>query len=184
MTQRSAAVLGICIALVALACDRNTAPFDPDEVPEAPDVSRIFPEGANPPAAPELPPAPAQQQRGAPSVAAEGGEPIRGTIQLAAELGDAVPPGAVLFVIARRGDAGPPLAVKRVLDPRFPMDFTLGPEDRMIQAMPFVGPLMVTARVDADGNATTRAPGDLQGAAAGPVDPGATGVQVTLDERL
>ena len=47
--------------------------------------------------------------------------------------------------------------------PSFPLDFSLGPEDRMIQAMPFAGPLGLSARIDADGNATSREPGDLQG---------------------
>ena len=173
------------IAAATVGCDRNIAPFDPDEEPEAPDISRIFPEGAQQGASPSLPPAPvAQQQRGAPSVAAEAGEPVRGTVRLAPELEGSLPPGAVLFVIARRGSAGPPLAVKRVLDPRFPMEFSLGPEDRMIQAVPFVGPLPITARVDGDGHATSRSPGDLQGAAPDPVEPGATDVVVTLDQRL
>ena len=54
----------------------------------------------------------------------------------------------------------------------------------MIQAMPFTGPLRVTARVDGDGNATSREPGDLQGAAAGEYEPGASGVEVLIDERL
>ena len=67
---------------------------------------------------------------------------------------------------------------------RFPLEFSIGPEDRMIQAMPFVGPLRVTARLDADGNATTRNPGDLQGAAPDSVSPGASDIEVVLDEVL
>ena len=35
----------------------------------------------------------------------------------------------------------------------------------MIKSRPFVGPLQITARLDADGNATSRTPGDLQGTA-------------------
>ena len=54
----------------------------------------------------------------------------------------------------------------------------------MIQAIPFAGPLQLSARVDADGNATSREPGDLQGAAATPVDPGATDVTIRIDTRL
>ncbi len=48
----------------------------------------------------------------------------------------------------------------------------------------FVGPLLLTARVDADGNASSREPGDLTGAAAAPVEPGATGVTIRIDEKL
>jgi len=50
--------------------------------------------------------------------------------------------------------------------------------------MPFAGPLTITARVDSDGNAMSRAPGDLFGDAAAPVDPGATGVEVLIDAAV
>ena len=57
-------------------------------------------------------------------------------------------------------------------------------DDRMIQSIPFTGPLRLTARVDGDGNAMTRDPGDLTGAAAGTHAPGDRGVQVVIDEVL
>jgi len=180
---------GLCIALVTLtACDRNLEPFDPAEEPRQPDLSRIFPAGAEgPPAvegAPlEMPPAP-PGMRGAPALAAEGGEPIRGTLRIASELQAAQPAGAVLFLIARSEAAGPPLAVKRIEAPRFPLDFELGPDDRMLKSMPFAGPLRLTARLDADGNATSRTPGDLQGVVKTAVLPGASGVELVLDERI
>ena len=72
----------------------------------------------------------------------------------------------------------------RVREPRFPLPFEIGPEDRMIQSIPFEGPLLLSARVDGDGNATSREPGDLQGQATDPVEPGATGVTVQIDQRL
>ncbi|TFG97758.1 MAG: hypothetical protein E4H11_01465, partial [Myxococcales bacterium] len=74
----------VVIALVLvgwLGCDRNVEPFDPDEQPAEPDLSRIFPAGAEVEQAgpPSLPPAPG---RGAPPLAAEAaaanGPPIRG----------------------------------------------------------------------------------------------------------
>jgi len=111
-------------------------------------------------------------------------EAIEGRIELAESLSGSVPPGAVLFVIARRGNAGQPLAVKRIVSPQFPLDFAIGPDDRLTEAVPFDGPLRLSALVDADGNATTREPGDLQGALADPVDPGTRGVTLTIDELL
>jgi hypothetical protein len=55
----------------------------------------------------------------------------------------------------------------------------------MIQAMPFAGPVELTARIDGDGNATSRSPGDLTGTApGGPVQPGATGVVIVLDTPI
>ncbi len=191
-------LLAIATAVFA-GCDRNIEPFDANEQPREPDLSRIFPEGAERaaqvrPGLPE-PPRPAPG-RGAPPLAAEAGvaiaagadagagAPISGTVRIAVGLSGSVPNGAVLFIIARRGAVGPPLAVKRVSAPRFPFDFSLGPDDRMIQAIPFEGPLQVTARVDADGNATSRDPGDLHGAAPGSFQPGATGIELLLDQVL
>ena len=95
-----------------------------------------------------------------------------------------MPKRAVLFLIARVNDTGPPLAVQRIVQPRLPLDFSLGPEDRMIPSVPFVGPLSISARIDRDGNAMTRNPGDLQGSAMGSFQPGARGVEVVIDEAL
>jgi hypothetical protein len=181
-----ALALGLALAS-PLACDRRIEPFDPSEQPREPDLSRIFPPGAQETAvqagAPlELPPPP--MQRGAPALAAEGGAPIRGTLRLAPELAGQVPEGAVLFLIARGATPGPPIAVKRIEAPSFPLDFEIGPADRMIATLPFAGPVLISARLDTDGNATSRTPGDLQGSAAQPVEPGATDVAIVLAERL
>ena len=54
----------------------------------------------------------------------------------------------------------------------------------MIQQLPFSGPLRISARVDGDGNATTREPGDLLGESPGDVEPGDSGVVVTIDQAL
>jgi len=180
------------LALIA-GCDRRVESFDPDEKPEQPDLSRIFPpEAAAPPTgteAPSMPPAPPGQRRGAPPVAAASGPPpvaaasgppIRGSVRLAPGLEERAREG-VLFVIARSPEGGPPLAVKRFQAPSFPLEFELGPEDRMVAARPFVGPLLLSARLDADGNATSRAPDDPQATAPAPVNPGDTGLDLLLE---
>ena len=105
---------GLCFALVMLAgCNRNLEPFDPAEQPRQPDLSRIFPAGAEEPAiaqnAPtEMPPPPGMPgMQGGEESADTGGEPIRGTLRVAPELASAQPAGAVLFLIARSEPAGP-----------------------------------------------------------------------------
>jgi cytochrome c-type biogenesis protein CcmH len=175
------------LALLATGCDRRIEPYDPDEEVAAPDLSRIFPEGAERSdelaAAPAEPPPPPGGRRGADPVDVAAPS-IRGTLEVPPELAGSVPSGGVLFIVARAPSGGPPVAVKRIAAPRFPLDFEIGPGDRMIQTVPFAGPLLLSARVDADGNATSRQPGDLQGVAAGPVDPGATNVTIRLDQQL
>jgi hypothetical protein len=54
----------------------------------------------------------------------------------------------------------------------------------MIQALPFAGEMQISARLDGDGNATSRQPGDLEGSAERAVAPGASGVAVVLDRVL
>jgi hypothetical protein len=176
----------LCLVTALSGCDRNVEPFVEGEQPRQPDLSAIFPEGAERAAGPrgdvQLPEAPQRGGRGAdPSSEAP---PIRGVIRVADALADRVDSGGVLFLIARAGSAGPPLAVQRVAQPSFPLEFALGPEHRMIQTLPFAGELVLTARLDSDGDAGSRTPGDLQGRAAGVHAPGASGVVILLDEVL
>ena len=167
-----------------VGCDQRVESFDPDEKPVQPDLSRIFPpEAAAPPTGtevPSMPPAPPGQRRGAPPLAAASGLPIRGTVRLAPGREEGAREG-VLFVIARSPEGGPPLAVKRIQGPSFPLEFELGPGDRMVEARPFAGPLLLYARLDADGNATSRDPGDRQGAAPSLVNPGDSGIELLLE---
>ena len=161
-------------------CDRRMEPFVPGEKPQTPDLTKIFPAGADRAARPvaDLPSPPG---RGAAPVE-ERVAPIQGTIELAPEFAQRVPPNAVLFLMARRADGGPPVAAQRIDDLRFPLAFSIGPEDRMMAAIPFAGPLLISARIDADGNATTRGAGDLLGSSARAHEPGDRGVVVRISE--
>jgi hypothetical protein len=198
-------VLSLALAIAglsgALACDRNLEPFDPAEEPRPPDLARIFPAGeqqgpglrAPTTPGPGMPGqrAPARTGgRGAAPVASSSGSvtgsPIRGRIEVAPDLAASAAGGSILFLIARSGPAtgGPPLAVQRYQSPRFPLEFEIGPDQVMIPSMRFEGEISLTARLDSDGNAMTRLPGDLQGALAGPVSPGTEGVVLKLDQKL
>lgn len=183
----------LCAGVAFLpACDRNTEPFVEGEKPRAPDLARIFPESdpsvPRPGVAPPLPSAP---QRGAPPVrrqaassAAAGA--ISGTISVAPEVQGSQPAQGLLFVIARAAGvrAGPPMAVLRIPNPSFPLEFEIGPENVMIPSMRFEGEIDITARLDGDGNAMTRQPGDLSGSSVKPHGPGTTGVRIALDQKL
>ncbi|MCK6550972.1 hypothetical protein L6R52_34360, partial [Myxococcota bacterium] len=116
---------------------------------------------------------------------ASGGAPVRGTIKL----GDgATPQGSTLFVTVRvqgMPDRGPPVAVRRITGASFPQDFVVGPGDVMMQGLPFDGPFDIYVRLDGDGNAMTKEPGDLvNGQPKSGVMPGATDVEIVLDKRL
>ena len=170
-----ATILSVALASVtSISCHRAVEPFDPEEQVEAPDLARIFPPGAE--SAPTGTP-------GLPDLAAaarpESAQGIAGTIDLAP--GSETPNGAVLFIIARAGPSGPPAAVKRVSAPKFPHAFEIGPADRMIEGIPWSGPFRISARLDGDGNATTRDEGDLLAESSSGVAPGARGVRLRLE---
>lgn len=193
-----------------MACDRNIEPYRPGEEPRQPDLGRIFPGGSRdlggeeagapaesrtarsalPPSRSEAGNAPGNAPGEGPGRPATGSavaesEPIQGRIELAPGLEGMLPADGVLFVIARpQGvSGGPPLAVLRVPAPRFPLEFTIGPENVMIPSMRFEGSLSLTARLDADGNAMTRGEQDLSSVVESPVLPGASGVRLLLSER-
>jgi len=138
------------------------------------------------PAAPQRGASPVQRQAqiSAPSVGK--GDTISGIIALAPEFEDAVPAQGLLFVIARAAGvrAGPPMAVLRLPSPSFPLKFEIGPGNVMIPSMRFQGDIDISVRVDGDGNAMTRLPGDLAGQAEQSHNPGASGVRILLDQKL
>lgn len=181
------ALAATMVAALAWGCDRAMEPYVPGERPEAPDLTQIFPEGAERSADRKGEQPPMARGAAPPAAvpdAARDAAPVRGRVELAPQLEDRVPSGAILFLIARRPEPGPPLAVQRIPSPSFPLEFSIGPDDRMIQALPFAGPLQLSARLDADGNAMTREPGDLQGAAEGSFAPGDEGALIRIDEAL
>jgi len=172
--------------LVTGGCDRRVEDFVPGEKAQTPDLAKIFPAGADRAARPAADPPSmsgrgASPARGAPPVE-ELAAPIEGTIELAPELAGSVPPNAVVFLMARREDGGPLVAAQRIAAQRFPLDFSLGSEHRMGTAIPFAGPLHISVRIDADGNATTRSAGDLLGSSAETHEPGDRGVVILVSE--
>jgi cytochrome c-type biogenesis protein CcmH len=133
----------------------------------------------------EIPVAGGPAARAANSPATPSGDKISGRITLDPKLRAAIDPNGALFIIARQagGAPGPPLAVKKVDKPTFPLSYSLGQENVMMQGAPFAGKIDVTARLDKDGNAMTREAGNLLGAyRKNPVAVGAQNVDITLDQ--
>lgn len=103
---------------------------------------------------------------------------VRVTGQVALAEGVAAPQGGVLFIIARRAaeGGGPPLAAQRSPGAAFPADFKLSDQDVMMGGA-WPDQVWVQARLDADGNPTTKGEGDLESEVVGPLS---TGAQITL----
>jgi len=88
------------------------------------------------------------------------GRRVAGTIDVDASIRGKLPAGGILFVFARPagGSEGPPIAVKR-LPARFPAAFELSEADSMM-GQPLPDQLLIEARLDEDGDPTTRPPTD------------------------
>ncbi len=108
---------------------------------------------------------------------------LSGRVTVSPALG-APPQGGVLFIIVRpSGSAsGPPLAVRRMSNTGFPVQYEVTGEDVMIPGMPFEGPVSVRVRLDRDGRVGVQ-PGDLEGRSKGPARVGDRGVDIVLDRR-
>jgi cytochrome c-type biogenesis protein CcmH len=112
---------------------------------------------------------------------------ITGKISIDPKLKGSIDPNAALFIIARpaSGAGGPPLAVKKIDRPSFPVDFTLSQENVMMPGVPFAGKINITARLDKDGNPVTRTPGDISGDyKKNPIEVGTKNVDVVIDQVM
>ncbi|MEM6532047.1 MAG: hypothetical protein AAF654_05455 [Myxococcota bacterium] len=105
---------------------------------------------------------------------------LSGTVK--AKDGLAVPEGATLFVMGRAPDRpGPPVLVKRFRPATLPLEFSLTGQDQMMQGMPVPETLQLSARLDQDGDAISKTPGDLVGVLA-TVARGSKGVELVLGD--
>ena len=122
-----------------------------------------------------------EKSSAAPSSSAQ----IGGKITIDPKLKASLDPNAALFIIARpaTGGGAPPLAVKKIDRPKFPLDYTLTQENVMMQGTPFTGKINITARLDKDGNPVTRTRGDMTGEyKKNPAEVGTKNVDIVIDQ--
>lgn len=119
----------------------------------------------------------------APATTSTSEKVIRGTVDVKPELKANLAATDTVFIVARKGSGGPPLAAKRVNDPKFPLSFELSQKDVMMGG-PFDGEVELTIRVDKDGDAMTKNPGDLFGKGAPGTKVGQTNISVLIDQTL
>jgi len=139
-----------------------------------------------------------QPATGAPSGAFAGTTPggtfdpktvLSGVIKVDDKVKAKVAAGDVIFVVARRYEAGAtgpgtPLAVQKLTAAdKWPLKFSLDSRDAMLAGTTLSGKVVVTARVDKDGDAITKNPGDVTGQSK-PCEPPKKDVVVPLDTVL
>ena len=104
---------------------------------------------------------------------------VSGTVVLPETL-EVQPPRFGALFVSLVLEAGPPLAVKTYMNPKFPFSFQVTEADLLMKETEPRGPFWVRVRFDQDGNVETTEPGDWVGETETPVDLGATGVQVVI----
>jgi hypothetical protein len=119
------------------------------------------------------------------------GGTLTGKITLIEALKDKVKKGSVLFIIVRRdegeGRRGMMLAAKKVPvtgAAQFPMTYVVTPLDVMMKGTTLAGPVRIEARIDQDGDAISKQPGDLVGVLAQGAKVGQKGLDFALDNTL
>jgi hypothetical protein len=90
---------------------------------------------------------------------------------------------SVLFVIAQNA-GGVPVAVHRIVNPEFPAEFTMSPQDLLVPGIRRNEQLTIVARLNAQGTLGAAKPGDLEGRSAENARPGDRGVKLRLDKAL
>ena len=105
---------------------------------------------------------------------------LTGTIRLNSDLSAQVDPQAVLYIIARK-EIGPPVAVKKLPSPKFPVSYSLSQADAMLPGTLFQGEIRLSARLDKDGNAGPLEAGDMTGARSQTIPVGSANADIEID---
>jgi hypothetical protein len=109
---------------------------------------------------------------------------LEGTIDVAPKLKAQVKPGDILFLSVKSVDAAGtpqriPIAVDRADVSTFPLPFSVSGKQTMMPGTKFEGNVAVIVRVDRDGEAKTRAKGDIEGMVKATIP--AKGLKIVLD---
>ncbi|MEO6950814.1 MAG: hypothetical protein ABI321_03295 [Polyangia bacterium] len=112
---------------------------------------------------------------------------IAGQLKLDGKTKDKVKAGDTMFIVVRgaatAGAPGPVLAVRRLEAAAFPMPFQIDSRDAMVAGTAMHAPVTLTVRVDKDGDAMSKNPGDVVGTSTIKALP-APSVQLVLDTVL
>jgi cytochrome c-type biogenesis protein CcmH len=126
---------------------------------------------------------PSDGQVAAPPLANAAGR-IAGSVEVAAALQSRIGNQDTIYLIARAGEGGPPLAAARIKMGQFPLSFSLDDSMAMNPTNTLSGhkEVVVLARISASGNPIAQ-PGDLEGRITG-VAVGAKDVKLVIDRVL
>lgn len=187
MTKLRLCVAALAVGLVLMGCNtQNVEPPQSKEQAATQAESSGGPMDATkmPAGHPPIGQMPSGQMPSGQMPLAEGeGPSITGTISLAPELADKASSGAVLYIIARQEGMNAPVAVSRLQEVTFPVDYSLNRQHMMGTMESDDAKVNVTARLDKDGFVGPTQPGDIEGSySKNPVSMGDSNIDITLDK--
>lgn len=92
-------------------------------------------------------------------------------------------PNSVLMVVAANS-AGVPVAVKRIINPRFPLHYSMNENDLLLPGPIWRGPLNVTVYVNKHGRLGIQKKRDLRGYHRGTARSGDRNVNIVIDHEV
>lgn len=104
---------------------------------------------------------------------------VSGTVLLSPKSKAKVKAGMFFFIAARSPQGGPPLAVKRLGDVKFPYNFELSEADAMIPGRVIQGKVFITARLKKSSDPLAQDEGDLYGQVE--AQAGQSGLKIVLE---
>ncbi len=108
---------------------------------------------------------------------------VSGEVDLADDVKNHSSKNWTLYIIARSGGGGAPLAVSKAVNVQFPYKFILD-EKNIMMGVPQAGmKISLEARFDSDGDAGSKSPDDLYGKASGELTLGTDRAVITLNKQ-
>jgi len=109
---------------------------------------------------------------------------VSGSITVATHLQSRLPKtNSVLFIVAKNA-GGVPVAVHRIVNPQFPVDYVLTSQDLVVPDTLPAGPLKLEVEMNTRGDVGTPTRGDWRGEHPDPISNGDRGVHVVIDKIL
>tara|TARA_Y100001960_G_C14758509_1_gene872633 strand:+ start:1594 stop:2388 length:795 start_codon:yes stop_codon:yes gene_type:complete len=107
-------------------------------------------------------------------------ESVSGVVRITPQLKKRVKNVRTLFLYLQSERGGPPLAVQKLINVKFPYNFILTKNDSMMPGVSFSGRVLVRARLDADGIVGPLTKGDFEGVSREIVQIGSNNVNVII----
>ncbi|OGR86543.1 MAG: hypothetical protein A3J74_06965 [Elusimicrobia bacterium RIFCSPHIGHO2_02_FULL_57_9] len=109
---------------------------------------------------------------------------ISGTITIAAPVRPRAPRQNVVLFIVAKNKGGVPVAVRRIVNPRFPVWYSLTTEDMIIPGVDLRQGFLLQVQMNTHGHLGAQVKGDLEGSYSEPVYSGAKEIHIVIDRQI